>query len=136
MISREIHDTVGPVNGDLFIRGEDEEYPWRISVAGFSFLAITGAVLNHPSPQHLRKVRLFGKHLFYEEDLSDWKLYYKVRNMVWLHRRSRGGFRAMLMAMAYAFIGLKMDGFTRMPLLWEAICDGWSGKLGKWERHV
>jgi rhamnopyranosyl-N-acetylglucosaminyl-diphospho-decaprenol beta-1,3/1,4-galactofuranosyltransferase len=136
MISREIRDAVGPVNGDLFIRGEDEEYPWRISQAGFSFSAITGAVLDHAGPQHLRKIRLLGKHLFYEEGLSDWKLYYKVRNMVWLQRRARGRLHAIVMALAYAFIGVKVDGFSRVPLLWEAICDGWSERLGKWKKHL
>ena len=136
LVSRLVYEKIGRVRSELFIRGEDEEYPLRMERFGFGQEGVVDSVLDHVGPKSLVTMRFLGKNFFYEKGLSDWKLYYKVRNMVWLHRRSRGGFRAMLMAMAYAFIGVKIDGFTRMPLLWEAICDGWSGKLGKWERHV
>jgi GT2 family glycosyltransferase len=136
LVSRLVYDTIGRVKADLFIRGEDEEYPLRMENRGFSQEGVVGSVLDHAGPKHLRKIRLLGKHLFYEEGLSDWKLYYKVRNMVWLQRRARGSLHAIVMALAYAFIGVKVDGFSRVPLLWEAICDGWSERLGKWKKHL
>ena len=135
LVSKEIRAKTGPVNGDLFIRGEDEEYPWRIAREGFAFEAIRGAILDHPGPGNLVHWELAGKNFFFERGLADWKLYYKVRNMVWLQQHARGKLRAAMMALAYVVIGVKVDGCQRLPLLWEAICDGWSGRLGKWERH-
>ena len=36
LVSREVREKVGAVNGALFIRGEDEDYPLRIEQAGFT----------------------------------------------------------------------------------------------------
>ena len=135
LVSRLVYEQIGRVNADLFIRGEDEEYPLRMERQGFSQEGVVDSVLDHVGPENLVCIQVLGKNFFYEKGLSDWKLYYKVRNMVWLQRRARGRFHAIIMALAYSLIGVKVDGFSRVPLLWEAICDGWSGRLGKWERH-
>lgn len=132
LVPREVREAVGPVNGELFIRGEDEEYPWRIERAGFPQEAIRGAVLDHPGPENVVHWRFFGKNFFFERGLADWKLYYKVRNMVWLKRRQAGDLRAVSMAAVYAFAATLIDGPRRIPLLCQAIRDGWSGRLGKW----
>jgi hypothetical protein len=63
--------------------------------------------------------------------LADWKLYYKVRNMVWLKRHQSGKLRSVSMALAYAGAATILDGPVRIPLLWRAIRDGWRAKLGK-----
>ncbi|MBN8458970.1 MAG: glycosyltransferase [Verrucomicrobia bacterium] len=136
LVSKEVRDEVGPVNGELFIRGEDEEYPWRIEKAGFSFEGWQGAVLDHPGPVDLVKWSIFGKHLFFERGLADWKLYYKVRNMVWLKRMQHGGVGAVKMAAAYAAAVASFDGVKRLPLVWCAVRDGWNGRLGKWQGQV
>ncbi|MES2921995.1 MAG: glycosyltransferase [Verrucomicrobiota bacterium] len=131
LVPREVRQSVGPVTGDLFIRGEDEEYPWRIEQAGFSQEAIRGSVLDHPGPQNVVHWQLLGKSFFFERGLADWKLYYKVRNMVWLKRRQTGNFHAISMAATYTFAATFIDGPRRIPLLCRAIRDGWSGRLGK-----
>ena len=131
LVPREVWAEVGPVNGELFIRGEDEEYPWRIEQGGFRQQAVRGALLVHPGPTKLMQWRLFGKRMFFEPGLADWKLYYKVRNMVWLKRQQAGGFRAISMAAAYGVVAILVDGPSRVPLLWWAIGDGWMGRLGK-----
>jgi len=135
LVSRYVYGVIGRVNADLFIRGEDEEYPLRMEQSGFAQEGVVASVLKHVGPQNLLKISILGKNLFYEAGLSDWKLYYKVRNMVWLQLRTRGIIRAFMMSLAYAYIGVKVDGCHRWSLIWEAICDGWSGRLGKWERH-
>jgi rhamnopyranosyl-N-acetylglucosaminyl-diphospho-decaprenol beta-1,3/1,4-galactofuranosyltransferase len=135
LLPREVRQAVGPVNGALFIRGEDEEYPWRIEQAGFAQEAIRGAVMDHPGPENLVHWRFLGKNLFFERGLADWKLYYKVRNMVWLKRKQTGTFKAANMAFAYSLAAILLDGPRRIPLLLRAIRDGWSGKLGKMEWH-
>jgi rhamnopyranosyl-N-acetylglucosaminyl-diphospho-decaprenol beta-1,3/1,4-galactofuranosyltransferase len=131
LISKRVRDATGPVNGDLFIRGEDEEYPWRIERAGFSTEAVTAAVMDHPGPEEVVRWSLLGKNLMIERGLVDWKLYYKVRNMVWLKRRQSGWLGALLMALAYVAGVVRVDGAGRLPLLALAIRDGWRGRLGR-----
>ena len=131
LLPREVRSEVGPVNGDLFIRGEDEEYPWRIEQAGFQQEAIRGAVMDHPGPQNVVHWNLLGKRFFFERGLTDWKLYYKVRNMIWLKRRQSMDAKAICMAAAYAFAAIVIDGPGRIPLLLRATRDGWNGRLGK-----
>lgn len=135
LISKEVHERTGPVNGELFIRGEDEEYPWRIAREGFTFEAVRGAVLDHPGPEDLVHWKLAGKNFFFERGLADWKLYYKTRNMVWLKRRQSGTLKAAEMAFAYSLAAIILDGPKRIPLLLRAIRDGWQGNLGIWNDH-
>lgn len=131
LLPKEVRKAVGPVNGDLFIRGEDEEYPWRIEQAGFTQEAIRGSVMDHPGPQNVVHWRFLGKSFFFERGLADWKLYYKVRNMVWLKRRQTGDAKAVCMAAVYTFAATVIDGPRRIPLLCRAIGDGWNGRLGR-----
>jgi GT2 family glycosyltransferase len=135
LLPKEVRQVVGPVNGALFIRGEDEEYPWRIEQAGFRQEAIRDAVMDHPGPQNVVHWRLLGKSFFFERDLADWKLYYKVRNMVWLKRLQKSDLRAIQMAAVYALAACVVDGPKRIPLLVRAIRDGWTGRLGKMDEN-
>ena len=130
LISRKIFDHVGPINGELFIRGEDEEYPWRIEQAGYSFEAAVGAIMDHPGPQNMIHWKFLGRSLFLERDLADSKLYYKVRNMVWLKRQQAGNIEAALMALAYLGGISLLDGPRRIPLLWSSIRHAFQGQLG------
>jgi len=133
LIPEEVRQKTGAVNGDLFIRGEDEEYPWRIASEGFDFEAVRGAVMDHPGPADLVHWKLLGKNFFFERGLADWKLYYKIRNMVWLKRKQNGSINAAKMALTYSLAAILMDGPLRIPLLVRAILDGWRGKLGAWQ---
>jgi len=135
LLPRQVRDAVGPVNGALFIRGEDEEYPWRFEQAGFPQEAVRRAVLDHPGPTNIIHWHFLGKNFFYEPGLPDWKLHYKVRNMVWLKKQQTGGLRALAMAAVYAVAAARIDGLGRLGQIWEATCDGWTGKLGKWSGH-
>ena len=136
LVSREVREKVGAVNGALFIRGEDEDYPLRIEQAGFTQAAARHSILDHPGPSDIIRWTCFGKHLFFEPGLADWKLYYKIRNMVWLKKRQAGSLHAFAMGIAYLVATAKIDGFHRVPLVLEAALDGWNARLGKWRRHV
>ena len=136
LVSREVREKIGAVNGALFIRGEDEDYPLRIEEAGFTQAAARHSILDHPGPSDIIRWNFFGKHLFFEPALADWKLYYKVRNMVWLKKRQVGALHAFAMGMAYLVATAKIDGLHRVALVVEAIMDGWRNHLGKWRRHV
>lgn len=135
LVPRGVREKVGPVNGDLFIRGEDEEYPWRIEQAGFREAAVPAAVMDHPGPDNLVMWSCAGRRLFIERGLADWKLYYKVRNMVWLKRRQAGAFAAIAMALAYAAAIARIDGIHRLAVWSVAVRDGWRSRLGRWNRH-
>jgi hypothetical protein len=132
LISKQIREQVGAVNGALFIRGEDEEYPWRISLKGYPFIGVRGAVMDHPGPDALIHWQILGKHFFFERGLPDWKLYYKIRNMVWLKRKQSGDLRAISIALTYALASVWIDSPRRLPLIGSAVRDGWAGRLGKW----
>lgn len=135
LIPKAVRDKVGPVMGELFIRGEDEEYPWRIASAGFRFEACPGAAMDHPGCSGTRHWQLLGKHFFMESNLSDWKLYYKVRNMVWLKRTQSGNFAAIAVGIAYVTAIFLMEGTKRLLLVRSAAWDGWNARLGKWKHH-
>lgn len=131
LISRHVRETIGPVMAELFIRGEDEEYPWRMERAGFGNEAIRAAIMDHPGPPDIVKWNFFGKYFFFERGLADWKLYYKVRNMVWLKRKQSGMTKALAMFAAYLVAVCRFEGLHRIPLLWKAFRHGWRGRLGK-----
>lgn len=135
LISREVRKKIGPVMAELFIRGEDEEYPRRMEEFGVLQEGVRKAILDHVGPTNLVVWRVFGKRFFFEKSLADWKLYYKVRNMVWLTRRSSGTLKATLMLLVYSFAAWKYDGLSRLPLVWRAGIDGWCSVLGRWEKH-
>jgi GT2 family glycosyltransferase len=135
LVPRTVREIAGPVMAELFIRGEDEEYPLRFEQSGFTQEAVVASILDHPGPDSLRRVSLLGKHFFFETGLADWKLYYKIRNMVWLKKHHQGPIRAVLMALCYGYACARLDGVGRLPLVWEAACDGWSKRLGKWSKH-
>jgi rhamnopyranosyl-N-acetylglucosaminyl-diphospho-decaprenol beta-1,3/1,4-galactofuranosyltransferase len=135
LVPREVRETVGPVMAELFIRGEDEEYPWRIEQAGFTQEAVRSSLMDHPGPENLIRIRLFGRHFFFERGLADWKLFYKVRNMVWLKRQQSGLCKALATASLYAAAVLFYEKPRRLGLILQAVWDGMTGRLGKWARH-
>jgi GT2 family glycosyltransferase len=135
LVPRRVREMVGPVMGDLFIRGEDEEYPWRFQQAGISQRAVVGSILDHPGPENLTSTSFLGKTIYFEPGLSDWKLYYKVRNMVWLQRRKRGLPAALVHFLAYIIIVSRHDGAHRIPLLLEAARDALRSHLGRWHKQ-
>jgi len=135
LVSREVREAIGPVIGDLFIRGEDEEYPLRMEQAGFHQEAVRRSVLDHPGPARVVRWGFLGRSLFHEPGLADWKLYYKVRNRVWLKRRESGTLGALAMTAGQIAVVCRIDGIRRLPLLVGAAWDGWRGKLGIWNKH-
>lgn len=135
LVPRSVREKVGPIMSELFIRGEDEEYPWRFQQAGISQRAVVSSILDHPGPHALKRVSFLGKTIYFEPDLSDWKLYYKVRNMLWLQRRKRGLPAAIALFLAYLGIVSIHDGAHRAPLVLEASLDALRSRLGRWKKH-
>ena len=126
-------EKAGPVLGDLFIRGEDEEYPRRVGAAGFRFEAVRTSVLDHPSAKALRVWRFGSKEFWFESGLEDWKFYYEVRNTVWLKFREGARAGAWATAFLHGFASLVFEGWSAMRWqTWrEAVADARNGRLGK-----
>jgi GT2 family glycosyltransferase len=133
LIPRGIVERAGPVNGKLFIRGEDDEYSFRIARMGVRYEVVRVAVLDHPGPVGLVYGRIMGRAFFWEPGLAWWKLYYKVRNMVWLKRTSGGAGMAMAAVMACGWGVLRHDPWEwgRWRVFARAVRDGWLGRLGR-----
>lgn len=136
LIPKAIYQKVGPVMAELFIRGEDEEYPMRIANMGFRFYAYSKAIMDHPGPQNLKEWHIFNnfifdKHFFYEAGLVEWKVYYKVRNMVWLMNKRSGVSKGLMISLAYLLAVLRYDGMEKLPITCKAILHGWQGRLGR-----
>lgn len=76
---------VGVPTSELFIRGEDEEYPWKLRHAGFKFVTLRNSPLEHPSTKtELIEYQFGGRSFFYEPGLHPSRIYYKNRNWAWL----------------------------------------------------
>jgi GT2 family glycosyltransferase len=86
LVPRHIIDAVGEVNADLFIRGEDEEYPARIRQAGFRFYCVKDSIIEHPGMRH-KHLAIGGANFFYETGVAPWKAYFLIRNHVYVRRK-------------------------------------------------
>lgn len=133
MVPRAAWEKAGPVLGELFIRGEDEEYPRRLAAAGFRFEAVRDSVLDHPSAKNLRCWTLGGKEFWFETGLEDWKFYYEVRNTTWLMFQEGSSFKAWAIALLHAWATLLHDGWSASRFVtWRAaVSDARANRLGR-----
>lgn len=122
----------------LFIRGEDEEYPWKVRNAGFRFVTVRDSELEHPSSARpLIHYRVGSKHFFYEPGLPISRVYYKVRNWAWLQRLQRPHRHALRFAACMAYLVLCCNGMLaggdfrlrHVYTLLRALHNGFYGKL-------
>jgi len=136
LISREIFEQVGPLEADLFIRGEDEEYSARIRQNRHAFFCVKDSLVKHVA-QHSVRIAVFGKNYFYQPALPLWKAYYVVRNHTYIRKKYAG---SRLKGIAHAFgtvvlsIGcalvLDKKKLKRVSLYLKAGWDALTNKLG------
>jgi rhamnopyranosyl-N-acetylglucosaminyl-diphospho-decaprenol beta-1,3/1,4-galactofuranosyltransferase len=132
LIPRLVYEKVGPIEGRLFLRGEDEDYPRRVERAGFPVFMIQDSILHHPPIGPLNHCRLFGREIVLEKNLTGDKLYYRLRNSLWMTRQENGGFAAfaesvLCFAALSCWRGLK---FSWLPIWWQAQQDARANRLG------
>jgi rhamnopyranosyl-N-acetylglucosaminyl-diphospho-decaprenol beta-1,3/1,4-galactofuranosyltransferase len=132
LIPRMVYDRVGPVEGRLFLRGEDEDYPRRIELAGFSVFMMVDSILHHPPAGILNRLRVGNKTLVLEKGLSGDKLYYRLRNIFWMAIRDQGKIRALLVTILFGFALYRWEKFSLnwFSVWWEATCDAFRDRLG------
>ena len=122
----------------LFIRGEDEEYPWKVRAAGFQFVTVLDSELEHPSAAiPLIHYRIAHRSFFYEPGLHISRQYYKNRNWAWLQRlRAPHDYLRRLAACGF-YIALSINAMLqshelsipRIYHLFRALHNGFYGKL-------
>lgn len=122
----------------LFIRGEDEEYPWKVREAGFKFITILDSELEHPSASiPLIHYRIAHRSFFYEPGLHISRQYYKTRNWAWLQRlRAPYNYPRRLAACGFyiilslnAMLSCNELSIPRIYNLFRALHNGFYGKL-------
>lgn len=135
---REAWLCAGVPTPELFIRGEDEEYPWKVRHAGFNFVTIRHSELEHPSAAIPLVHFTFGGHsFFYEPGLPVSRSYYKVRNWAWLQRLKRPTSYLHRLAACIFYIILSIVAmlqtneltFNSLYTLFRAMHNGFYGKL-------
>lgn len=135
LIRRDVVETIGLPNRDLFIFCDDTDYCLRAHLAGFRLLYVPQARME--------------KELFFSDDTwsrreekKKWKRYYQVRNATYLnHHYGRNwgvrvlrGFIGVAGYMLTAFFTAPFSRGWRygdIPRLWQAYQDGLHEKLGK-----
>lgn len=133
LIPRSAYEEVGPVNGDLFLRGEDEDYPRRLERAGYRFWMARASILRHPVAGAVVSITLGDYKLWLEHNLQGDKLYYRIRNMLWIKRDESGLPATLLLAVGYLFLLLRWFRplFPALRLFNEAMLDAFADRLGK-----
>jgi rhamnopyranosyl-N-acetylglucosaminyl-diphospho-decaprenol beta-1,3/1,4-galactofuranosyltransferase len=137
LIPREIFKEVGPLEADMFIRGEDEEYSARIRERKHRFYCIKDSLIKHVAQRTVR-IPVFGKNYFYQPALPPWKAYYLVRNHAYIrmkHAPNRLNGIAQGLATVILSVGcalfLDNEKASRLRLYLKAGWDAFSGKLGR-----
>jgi len=135
LVPRQIIDAVGEVNADLFIRGEDEEYPARIRQAGFRFYCVKDSIIEHPGMRH-KHLAVGGVNFFYETGVAPWKAYFLIRNHVYVRRKytSAGKLTGLVRAVGTIVLAIMSallydNHKLRRMLLYSRA--GWHGLLGR-----
>lgn len=133
LIPRSAYTSAGPLNGELFLRGEDEDYPRRLERAGYRFWMAPASILRHPLSGSVVALAFGDYKLWLEHDLSGDKLYYRLRNMLWIKNKESGLFAAGVLSFGYLFVLLRRSRPLLAALLVfkEAAVDALSGRLGK-----
>lgn len=80
LISKEVIRQAGLPISDLFIRGDELEYIYRIEKAGFKTYTAVDSIMFHPHPEY-QSTSFLGFKINYEK-MNGFKKYYAVRNRI------------------------------------------------------
>lgn len=81
LINKRVIEAVGFPKKEFFIAGDEMDFCCRVQDAGFKTYTVPNALLTHPK-QERKRLRVLGGVLV----LPPWKLYYAVRNSLYLER--------------------------------------------------
>lgn len=138
LIPAEVYRKVGPINEALFLRGEDEDYPRRLERLGLETWLCRKSVLRHPRGANFRKVSLFGRQFFVETNLKGDKLYYRIRNMLWVKKTHSGLPTALIWAATHFCICViwMRPFWSSITTFLAAVSDAFCNRLGRRRRSA
>jgi rhamnosyltransferase len=123
---------IGVMRGDLFIDHVDTEWALRSQYYGYMCYCAPSAILYHRIGDATRNI--FGKNIFLHSNIRH---YYQLRNEVYLVRTNTMGlqWRAYILPRILyhfvLFLFLSDNYYITSQMLFKAVCDGITGKLGK-----
>ena len=135
LIRRQVVDTIGLPNKQLFIFCDDTDYCLRTHRAGYTLLYVPDALMD--------KQQFFSNDSWAERNRKKkWKRFYQVRNSTYLNHRYgenwgvrylRGfiGVAGYLLTAAFTAPFSSAYSLSDLPKLWNAYRDGLRERLGK-----
>ncbi|PTR01583.1 GT2 family glycosyltransferase [Mucilaginibacter yixingensis] len=79
-INKEVISQIGLPLTELFIRGDEIEFIYRVQQAGFETYTVLKSIMYHPHPPE-KNFMFLGRSINYEE-VNSFKRYYSVRNAI------------------------------------------------------
>ena len=134
-VKREVVETIGLPNKDLFIFCDDTDYCLRAVQAGFKILYVPMALMD--------KEKFFSEDSWAERNKKKkWKRFYQIRNSTYLSHHYGMNFAVRYLRGFNAVIGLMLIVAVTAPFssayqwsdvgkLWRAYQDGLAERLGK-----
>lgn len=144
LVPRDAWQKAGTPTPELFIRGEDEEYPWKIRRAGYHYITARRSELEHPSARIPLLCYRCGKlSFFYEPGLPVDRQYYKTRNWAWLQRlKFPHNYPKRLLQCGFyiimtlnALLATQELSISRVYNLFRALHNGFYGKLRPYQEE-
>lgn len=133
LISKEVYNTIGGMDNDLFIDAVDSEYCWRMRKKGFLVIKNNNALLAHKLGEG-KKTILGFLHVGVSNPIRH---YYQVRNTLLLFKRDYTPFywkysgivKIIFKLIVYPFT--LNQGYERFRYILLGIKDGLLGRSGK-----
>ena len=143
MVRRSAVQTVGVPEAGFFIRGDDNEYTYRLSEVGNVYLVRSSVVVHHRAPDGKDGRPSLWERAVDERPIgSFWRQYYGLRNKILIARRHseyrsqrwRGYIAAMEEVLRRSAAALLFDTHKRVRLtvLFRAFYHGVLGRRGKY----
>lgn len=133
-IRREVVETIGLPNKDLFIFCDDTDYCLRAVLAGFKLLYVPSALMD--------KEKFFSNDSWSERNRKKkWKRFYQIRNSAYLNHhygknlavkylRSFNNVAGYILTAFFTAPFSKAYSWKDIPRLWQAYCNGINERLG------
>lgn len=114
LISLQYVRKAGNIRKDFFIWGDEVEYAWRMLQYG-KVITVLSALHFHPTPA---------------ASVPDWKLYYGLRNAVYINRHTLN-FSILRNIRTVSVFLVRFIQNGNISLFFKAIADGFKGRLGR-----
>lgn len=132
-VSRYIIEKIGMPRKEFFIYHDDEEYAYRIVNSGYKILKVKESIIEHTDFK--RREEYCGTFLlwkFYFPRMSDWRLYYYVRNSILMYKiTDKNKYKQIFKTMPLVFIKIIALKIPQIKIFLKGYFHGILGISGK-----